>query len=259
MINKSIVTGLGAVLLICMQLSAAGAAEPMPAGPVSAAQVPALVEAAARRHLARWTESAGLSEPQFTVAVLPGTRPLAACRQGVTVEAADTRLPSRMRFVAICPGVNGNAAGDGWRYDFVVRAQVSARVVVAAADVPAGRALADEDVLLERHDISTIADSLADAQDAVGMSAKRTLRAGEVLRKSVLSAPIVVKRGDSVRIIARREQIEVSMAGEALDAGARGSVVRVRNTSGTVLRTRVTGAGTVEPVDMPATPSSPPQ
>jgi flagella basal body P-ring formation protein FlgA len=43
------------------------------------------------------------------------------------------------------------------------------------------------------------------------------------------------------------------MAGEALDAGAQGAVVRVRNTaSGQVVRMRVAGAGTVEPVDMPA-------
>jgi flagella basal body P-ring formation protein FlgA len=60
---------------------------------------------------------------------------------------------------------------------------------------------------------------------------------------------VLVKRGDAVLMLARREGIEVSTAGEALDAGARGAMVRVRNaTSGQVVRMRVAGQGTVEPV-----------
>nr|WP_308495514.1 flagellar basal body P-ring formation chaperone FlgA [Duganella guangzhouensis] len=219
--------------------------------PVAAEQVPLLVEAAAQKHLARWAEAAGLSEPQFSVTVLPGNRPLAACGQPVTVQAADTRQAARMRFIAVCAG-NG-----GWRYEFSVRAQISARVAVAASDVPSGRALVDEEVLLERHDISAIGDSIADPADAVGLSGKRTLRAGELLRKAMLMAPILIKRGEPVRIVARREQIEVSMAGEALDAGARGDSIRVRNANGATIRARVTGAGTVEPASVPVTASPP--
>ena len=53
-------------------------------------------------------------------------------------------------------------------------------------------------------------------------------------------------------MIARIEGIEVSTAGEALDAGAKGATIRVRNsTSGQTLRMRVTAPGTVEPTDMP--------
>jgi flagella basal body P-ring formation protein FlgA len=61
---------------------------------------------------------------------------------------------------------------------------------------------------------------------------------------------VLVKRGDQVLMLARRDQVEVSTSGEALDSGARGAIVRVRNTaSGQVVRMRVSGAGTVEPVD----------
>ncbi|MTV36599.1 flagellar basal body P-ring formation protein FlgA [Duganella radicis] len=247
MFNKCIVTVSAGLMLFCIPLSAVFSAT----APVAAEQVPGLVEAAARKHIERWADAAGLSEPQVAVTVVPGTRPLAACGQGVTVQGADTRLPSRMRFLAIC-----NGAG-GWRYEFIVRAQVSARIAVMASELAAGKVLADEDVLLERHDISNIADSISDPADAVGMSGKRTLRAGEILRKGLLSAPTVVKRGEPVRIVARREQIEVSMAGEALDAGARGDTVRVRNANGMVIRARVTGAATVEPVSAPVTANSP--
>jgi flagella basal body P-ring formation protein FlgA len=80
-------------------------------------------------------------------------------------------------------------------------------------------------------------------REVVGMSAKRGLRSGEVLRATLLSSPVMVKRGEPVRIVARHEQIEVSMAGEALDSGARGSVVRVRNANGTVIRGPCDGRG----------------
>ncbi|GJI91204.1 hypothetical protein RugamoR1_43670 [Rugamonas sp. R1(2021)] len=247
MFNKSIVTGLGAIMLFCGIFSDAVCAP----GPTAAEQVPALVETAAREHIARWADSSGLVEPKFELSVVRGSRPLAACRQAASVEAVDTRLPSRMRFAAVCAGQ------DGWRYEFVVRAQISARIAVVASDVPAGKVLTDEDVLLERHDISGIADSVADPEQVVGMSGRRTLRAGEVLRMALLSSPTLVKRGDAVRIVARREQIEVSMAGEALDGGAKGSMVRVKNANGAVIRARVTGAATVEPVDMPVSTNPP--
>jgi flagella basal body P-ring formation protein FlgA len=247
MYNKCIVTVSAGMLLFCIPFSSVFSA-PVP---VAADQVPGIVEAAARKHVERWAEAAGLSEPQLALTVVPGSRPLAACAQALTVQGADTRLPSRMRFVAVCSGA------AGWRYEFIVRAQVSARIAVVASELAAGKVLADEDVLLERHDISAISDSISDPQEVVGMSAKRALRAGEILRKNLLSAPTLVKRGEPVRIVARKDQIEVSMGGEALDAGARGDTVRVRNANGTVIRARVTGAATVEPVSAPITANSP--
>lgn len=247
MYNKCIVTVSAAMLLFCIRTAPAFSAP----APVAAQQVPGLVEAAARQHLTRWAEAAGLNAPQFGVTVLPGTRPLAACAQPVTVQGADTRLPARMRFIAVCAGAGG------WRYEFIVRAQVSARIAVMASELAAGKILGDDDVLLERHDISFIADPISDPREAVGLSARRTLRGGEILRLALLSAPTLVRRGEPVRIVARREQIEVSMAGEALDAGARGDTVRVRNASGTVIRARVTGTATVEPVSAPLTAGAP--
>jgi flagella basal body P-ring formation protein FlgA len=245
MFNKCIVTGLGGMLLLSTTICHTFAAS----SPTNAEQVPQIVEAAARQHVLRWADSSGLIEPTFELNVVRGSRPLAACGQAVTVEAVDTRTPNRMKFAAICAGVGA----PGWRYEFVVRAQVSARIAVAANDVPAGKVLADEDVLLERHDISAIADPVSNPAEVVGMSGKRALRSGEVLRMALLGSPTLVKRGEAVRIVATNEQIEVSMAGEALDAGARGAMVRVRNASGTIIRARVTGAGTVQPADMPTT------
>lgn len=206
------------------------------------------VEQAARVQLDKMAATNGLADPQFDLSVV-SARPAPPCAKQVEVEALDVRQPSRMRFVARCP------QGRGWRHEFVVRARVSALVAVTAAPVRPNQPLTDADVTLERRDITHIADAVGDASQAIGQSPRRSLRAGEVLRTGQLAAPIIVKRGDQVMMVARHEGIEVSMAGEALDAGARGAVVRVRNAaSGQVVRMRVTGTGTVEPVGLSIKP-----
>jgi flagella basal body P-ring formation protein FlgA len=210
----------------------------------SAPSVPVQIEQAARAELERQMAASGLTEPQIEVAVV-AARPTPPCSQPVTVEAADTRSPQRMRYVARCQDT------PGWRYDYVVRARVSAMVAIAAAPVAANEALTDAQVTIERRDISNIADPISNPADAVGQMSRRMLRPGDILRSGQLSSPVLVKRGDAVTMVARRDGIEVSMAGEAMDAGGKGAVVRVRNAgSGQVVRMRVAGPGTVEPVDM---------
>lgn len=205
------------------------------------------VEQAARAQLARQGAAAGWLEPQFEVTLVASARPMPACRAALELVAQDVRVPSRMRFAAVCPGA------DGWRYELVVRAAITARVAVAREAVAAGQALAPEQLALERRDISNVPDSIGALDAAAGLSSRRALRAGELLRASLLAAPILVRRGAPVRIVARRAQIDVSTAGEALEAGARGAQVRVRNlASGNVIRARVLDADTVQPLDMPA-------
>ncbi len=201
------------------------------------------IEQLARAELEKQMAAAGLTEPQFDVAVVT-TRVAPPCSQPVAIEPLDTRSPQRMRFVARCNDT------PGWRYEYVVRARVSAMVVVAAGPVAPNEALTDAQVTIERRDISNIADPVSTPEVAVGQMSRRMLRAGDILRSGQLSSPVLVKRGDAVLMIARREGIEVSTAGEALDAGARGAVVRVRNAgSGQVVRMRVAGPGAVEPID----------
>ncbi len=218
----------------------------------AAAQVASEVQKAAREELARRADSAALVAPRFDVEVVRSSRPVAACAGPVTIEPIDTRQPARMRFAAVC------SAPEGWRHEFVVRAGVTAMVLVSAGELPAARPLEAADVKLERRDVSAVADSIGTPQAAIGLAPKRQLRAGELLRASQLAALQLVKRGDAVRIVARREQVEVTMGGEAMDAGARDAAVRVKTANGNVLRARVTGAGTVEPMDLPASIQPPP-
>lgn len=206
------------------------------------------IEQAARAQLARQADAAGWREARFEVAVAPAIRsPAGPCRGAVEVEPQDTRQAHRMRFVAVCPGA------DGWRREYVARAAVSALVGVLQEPLAAGAALERRHMTLERRDITQVGDAIGEPGALAGLVSARALRPGELLRAGQFAAPLLVRRGDAVRIVARVGQIEVSMAGEALENGVLGAPVRVRNaSSGGVIRARVSGAGTVQPTDLPA-------
>jgi flagella basal body P-ring formation protein FlgA len=212
------------------------------AAPAFSASLAAQLEQAARAQAERQLEASGLTEPEIDLA-LASSRPAPPCAQPLEIEPLDTRQLARMRFAVRCPGERP------WTVEFVVRARVSARVAVTSVPVAAGEPLSDAMVALERREVSSIPDALGSIDAVAGQSSRRSLRPGEVLRAGQLAAPVLVKRGDQVLMLARRDQVEVSTSGEALDSGSRGQLVRVRNgTSGQVVRMRVTGAGTVEPV-----------
>jgi flagella basal body P-ring formation protein FlgA len=216
-------------------------AVPAAAAPSIAAQV----EEAARAQLEQQAAAAKLADARFELTVVP-PRVVAPCAGPVEVDTLDTRQPTRMRFAVRCPQPGSS------RLEYIVRARISASVVVLVAPVAANEVITDAHITVGQRDITSIADPVIDPIDAVGQTSRRSLRAGDVLRNNSLSAPVLVKRGDAVVMVARIEGIEVSMAGEALDAGPRGATIRVRNsTSGQTVRMRVTGAGRVEPVDMP--------
>lgn len=200
---------------------------------------------AAREVLDTRADREGWLEPQFEVVLQRPRTPLLPCRKPLAIEPVDTRHASRLRLAARCPDA------EGWEQTFTLKATVSAKVAIAATAVSSGKALTEADVAVERRDITSLPDAISDPAAAVGQSSRRALRGGDVLRSAWLSAPVLVKRGDSVRIVAQRDGITVTVAGEAQESGARGAVVRVRNSgNGKVIRARVVDEGTVQPADL---------
>jgi flagella basal body P-ring formation protein FlgA len=242
------------VFVACLALAHAAVAAP--AAPTPARATDAVAQAA-REALAAEAERIGLVDPEVQVEVLPaGNAAVApeppACAQPWSVEALDARHATRMRFAATC------AAATRTRVEFIVRGTVTASVVVTSTEIPSGRVIGAAEVSLERRDVSAVPDPVADLSAIAGMSSRRALHPGQVVQRQWLVAPVIVKRGDAVRIVARTGPVAVDVPGEAMEPGRRDDVVRVRNTTtGRVIRARVIDASTVEPADTGMTQSPP--
>ena len=208
----------------------------------SASAAESAIERAARDHLNRYAESIGWAQPQLKLKFTTGN--LGGCADDSQIETIDVRQPSRMRFAVIC---------NGEKRDVVVRATIAADVVVSTQDLKAGTPIDSSSLKLERRDVTATPGAAANIDDVAGKTSRRALRAGQLVDRRWLNESVLVKRNSKVTIVARNAGVEVHVAAEALQAGKRGEIISVKNSAnGTVLKARVIGLDTVEPVEIPS-------
>ncbi len=118
--------------------------------------------------------------------------------------------------------------------------------VVARGEVAAGQPLRAEALGTGEQDLAAIPDLLLSPDQAAGYRARRTLRAGQPLRRSLLRGGSAVAHGQPLRIVATGQGFQIAIAGTALEDGGVGDSVRIRNTStGKTTRARVLAPGVV--------------
>ena len=120
-------------------------------------------------------------------------------------------------------------------------------VLVASHMLRRGEALtedmievAERDITMLRHGYFTEAGLLAD------MQTRRSLVEGNVLTRNHVEAIPVIRRGDEVELVARTNQLAVSVLGQAMQDGGVGERIRVKNSdSGKVLYGQILNASTI--------------
>jgi len=89
-------------------------------------------------------------------------------------------------------------------------------------------------------------NTVLDAASLVGLSPKRTLRAGAPIRISEVQQPVLVSKGAHVTLVLETPSMMLTARGRALENGGRGDIIQVTNAqSHTVVEGVVTSAGTV--------------
>jgi flagella basal body P-ring formation protein FlgA len=112
------------------------------------------------------------------------------------------------------------------------------------------------DFVIERRPKAEIGTDAATRDRAVGMQARRQLRAGQAVKTADLVKPDLVQRDQSVTLTYEAPGIYLTMRGKALENGAEGDVVSVMNLqSKRTLSGTVTGRGQVS--ISPVTPRVP--
>jgi flagella basal body P-ring formation protein FlgA len=132
----------------------------------------------------------------------------------------------------------GNAAPTRLRFTGSAIETVGAAVLMR--DVERGDILKSSDIVVERRPKAEIVGEAANRDRAIGMQARRSIRAGQALKAADLAKPDLVQRDQSVTLIFQTAGLYLTMRGKALDNGTEGDVVNVLN-----LQSKRTVTGTV--------------
>ena len=151
---------------------------------------------------------------------------LPACTQALSVTVASDDLSplSRQRLDLSC------ADTPGWSVTALVQASVFLPAVHAARVIERGQTIAAEQLQLQEVNVGRASRGFYNSLDeVVGQGAKRRVRAGQLIAPNLLAAPLLIRRGQQVTIIASQDGISASATGEAMANGREGEVIRVRN------------------------------
>jgi flagella basal body P-ring formation protein FlgA len=123
-------------------------------------------------------------------------------------------------------------------------------VPITVARLPAGAIAGPDDVRMARVHVASVHVEVArDPAMVIGMQLKRQIPAGVPIPVSELMLPTQITRGDPVRLQLQVGGLSLTGQGMALESGASGGRIRVRNvSSGAVLEAEVAGPGVVRVV-----------
>jgi len=102
-------------------------------------------------------------------------------------------------------------------------------VPVAARNIGRYQRITAADLVLERRQVADAAVAALRTDDLIGRRATRAVRKGTVMAPGLVSEVPLVRRGDVVTVIARSPAIQIKTVAVALEEGAAGQAVRVRN------------------------------
>ena len=111
-----------------------------------------------------------------------------------------------------------------------VKIRIFKEVVVTKKPLGRYRTITQDDVYLQKMDITNLPnDIITNYKDVLGKRVRRNIWAKVVLRAEYIEFPPLVKRGDTVLIIAESEKMKITALGEVRKSGRRGERVKVKN------------------------------
>lgn len=135
-----------------------------------------------------------------------------------------------------------------WTVYVPLQIRASVNVVTLTAPQQRGTVLAEADLKVVSKPFATLpAQYATDLKDVLGKELTRNLGADTVIAPSMLKAHPVVSKGQEVVIMASSANFEVRMSGTALQNGAQGQRITVKNNnSGRTIQAVIVDGNTVQ-------------
>ncbi|MBK7900800.1 MAG: flagellar basal body P-ring formation protein FlgA [Azonexus sp.] len=138
-------------------------------------------------------------------------------------------------------------APRAWNVLIPVHVRVTGSYVSTGRALPAGHLIQAEDLISSEGELDSLpAGTVTDPAAVVGKTLRNALAAGQPLRSQQVQAPLVIRQGQTVRVISRGSGFAVSAEGRAVNDAAAGQLVRVRLSEKQVVSGTATADGSVE-------------
>lgn len=129
-----------------------------------------------------------------------------------------------------------------WTIYVPVKVKVMTPVVIATRPLASGMVVGPMDIMLRKLDITEAPPgTLTDIGEAVGKTLNASIPSGYPVRMGMLRAPLIIKQGQSVKLISMGRGFQVTSDGIALGSASEGQTVQVRTPSGHIV------SGTAKP------------
>jgi len=176
----------------------------------------------------------------WEIGAIDAANQLAPCKQFEIGRPPGAQLWGRSHVTVRCLNE------PGWRIYVPVHLHVIGSYMIAARPIAQGQTLTEDDLALQQGDLADLPTNVVtDASLAIGKTAAIPIPAGRPLRADLLKSPLVIRQGQSVRIVASGPGFSVANEGRALANARVGEVTQVRLTNGQVISGTVRSDGSI--------------
>ena len=204
----------------------------------SAAEIDIVIDTA-ERYVRQQTQGFP-GKPQIKMGNLDVSR-LPACTAHEAFSPPGTRLSGKTHVGVRCLGPNI------WSVLVPVQISLTGNYLTTARPIAAGQIIAASDIVVVTGDLTSLPTGImGDPQAVVGKTLRNSLGTGQPLRSDQLLAPLVIRQGQTVRVISAGPGFAVSAEGKALNNAAEGQVAQIRMNSGQTVSGIAKADGSVE-------------
>jgi flagella basal body P-ring formation protein FlgA len=134
-----------------------------------------------------------------------------------------------------------------WSVLVPVQVAITGNYLTTARPLAAGQPISASDITVVVGDLSALPTGIiGDPQAAIGKTLRNSLGAGQPLRSDQLLAPLVIRQGQTVRVISAGPGFAVSAEGKAMNNAAEGQLAQIRMPSGQTISGVAKANGSVE-------------
>jgi flagella basal body P-ring formation protein FlgA len=153
---------------------------------------------------------------------------LEASNTGAITPASVRYEPRNNRFDVSLEIANENTSAPA-RLRFTGTVIETVEAAVLARSVERNEVIKSSDVVVERRPKADVGTDIAARDRALGMQARRQLRAGQAIKTADLAKPDLVQREQNVTLIYESTGLYLTIRGKALEGGTEGDVINVLN------------------------------